>query len=369
VSGLREKKERMNVSIIGLGVLGGSLGMAIIQNNPDALVTGYDVPEVLRRARRRGAIHRSAKTLGDAVRDANFVFLCTPISSILSLLPRVAMLVQPGTIVTDVGSVKLPITAAAAQYFKSGRIFVGGHPMAGSEGSGINHADPLLFQNAVYALCPGHHPRRSYARLLSLIRSIDARVFIMDAREHDRIASVISHLPQLLAVAMMTMAMEKNRKNPSVLQLAAGGFRDITRIASSPFPIWKDILSGNEAEIKRTLKEFRTLLAEFENGLSGKALARTGRRFSTAKQFRDAIPRSSKGFLRPLHDIFIWVDDRAGVLSTITTALFRAQLNIKDIELLKIREGRGGTFRLSFDTAEMAARARKVLRTKKFKVE
>jgi prephenate dehydrogenase len=359
----------MRVSIIGLGVIGGSLGMAIAQNNPLAVVTGHDVPDVLRRARRRGAIHRSAAVLADAVKDADFVFLCTPISSIVSSLPRIAKLVKSGAVVTDVGSVKSSITAAAARCFKPGRIFVGGHPMAGSEGSGIDHADPLLFQNAVYALCPGRNVPRSYARLVTLIQSIGARVLIMDAREHDRTASIISHLPQILAVGMMTMALKENRTNSSVLELAAGGFRDITRIASSPFPIWKDILSGNAAEIKRSLKEFRALLSEFETDLSGATLARTGRRFSTAKQFRDAIPRSSKGFLHPLHDIFVWVDDRPGVLSIITTALYRAALNIKDIELLKIREGRGGTFRVSFDTAEMAARARKALRAKKFRVE
>ncbi|MCX6138006.1 MAG: prephenate dehydrogenase [Ignavibacteriales bacterium] len=361
--------DQLNISIIGLGVIGGSLGMAIAQNIPHAIVTGYDEPGVLKQARKRGAIHVAAPALAAAVRNADIVFLCTPISSILSLLPRIARYVQPQTIVTDVGSVKGAVQSVARKTFRKKGIFVGGHPMAGSEGSGIAHADPLLFQNAVYVLCPDRHKRASYRPLVDVIKALGARLLLMDAGQHDRAAAVVSHLPQLLAVAMMTMAIRENNKDSSMLQLAAGGFRDITRIASSPFPMWKDILSGNAPEIRRALREFKSVLGSYDKDLAASKLRPTGRRFETAKHFRDAIPRSSKGFLHPLHDVFVWVNDTPGVLATMTQILFREQLNIKDIELLKIREGRGGTFRLSFDTAEMAARARVVLRSKKFRVE
>ena len=359
----------MKVSIIGLGVIGGSLGLAIAQNIPQVHIVGYDTPAVLRRARKRGAVHEAARTLPDAVANADIVFLCTPVSSILSCLPRIASHIRKNTIVTDVGSVKSVIQAAANRAFRSRGVFVGGHPMAGSEGNGIAHADPLLFQNAVYVLCPGQQKRSAYLKLVHVIETIGARLLIMDARQHDRAAAVVSHLPQLLAVGMMTMAARENKKDASMLQLAAGGFRDITRIASSPFPMWKDILRGNAKQIRIALQEFRSVLAEYDRELGSGSLGQTGRAFKGAKKYRDAIPRSSKGFLHPLHDLFVWVNDEPGVLATMTGVLFAARLNIKDIELLKIREGRGGTFRISFDTAEMAARARKLLRSHKIRVE
>jgi prephenate dehydrogenase len=359
----------MNVTIIGLGVIGGSLGLAIAQNIPDVCITGYDVPAVIKRARRRGAVHKTARTVEDAVTDADIVFLCTPVSSIISLLPQITLHIRKDTIVTDVGSVKSVIQAAAEKAFRSHGVFIGGHPMAGSEGSGIAHADPLLFQNAVYVLCPGRQKRSAYLKLVHVIEAIGARLLIMDARQHDRAAAVVSHLPQLLAVGMMTLAASENKKDASILQLAAGGFRDITRIASSPFPMWKDILCGNAKEIRTALYDFRSVLAEYDKELRSGSLGQTKRSFKGAKKYRDAIPRSSKGFLHPLHDLFVWVNDEPGVLARMTRVLFTAHLNIKDIELLKIREGRGGTFRISFDTGELAAKARVLLRSHKFKVE
>ena len=157
--------------------------------------------------------------------------------------------------------------------------------MAGSEGTGLAHADPLLFQNAVYVLCPEQQKRSAYLKLVHVIETIGARLLIMDARKHDRAAAVVSHLPQLLAVGMMTMAARENKKDASMLQLAAGGFRDITRIASSPFPMWKDILRGNAKQIRIALQEFSAVLAEYDNELVSGSLGRTGRAFKSAKKY------------------------------------------------------------------------------------
>jgi len=358
----------MKITIIGLGVIGGSLGLAIKQNNPRVTIVGFDSPHVLRIARKRRAIEVSASSLRAAVSDAEIVFLCTPVDSILKLLPDVSRYVSSTTIVTDVGSVKGVVQACAKRYFGSHGIFIGGHPMAGSEGSGIGYADGLLFQNAVYVLCPPGGRAKETRRLASLLKSIGARVLMMDAREHDRVAAAISHLPQLIAVSLMDSTALKNKRNPAFLQLAAGGFRDMTRIASSPFHVWKDILSNNRVEASRSLKEFEKLLAQFRKGLHQRSLADVGRKFFRAKSFRDSIPKNTKGFLHSLHDLFIWVDDRPGTLAKLTAVLFRSGININDIELLKVREGQGGTFRLSFESNETARLAAKSLRAKGFRV-
>ena len=358
----------MKIAIIGLGVIGGSLGLAIKQNNPRVTVVGFDSPTVLRRARKRRAINISAPSLRSAVSDAEIVFLCTPVDTILKLLPNVSRFISSTTLVTDVGSVKGVVQSCAKKYFASHGVFIGGHPMAGSEGSGIEYADGLLFQNAVYVLCPPLGSGKKIQPLAALLKSIGARVLTMDAREHDRVAAAISHLPQLIAVSLMDNAARKNKRNPAFLQLAAGGFRDMTRIASSPFHVWKDILSNNRDETMRALREFEKLLGQFRKGLRQGSLSDVGRKFLRAKLFRDSIPKNTKGFIHSLHDLFIWVDDKPGMLATMTATLFRSGININDIELLKVREGQGGTFRLSFESAESARLAAKSLRAKGFRV-
>ncbi|MGA7159745.1 MAG: prephenate dehydrogenase [Bacteroidota bacterium] len=358
----------MKIAIIGLGVIGGSLGLAIKQNRPRAVIVGFDSPGVLRRAKKRKAIDLLAPSLRSAVSDADIVFVCTPVGSILKLLPEISRCVPPQAIVTDVGSVKGIIQTRAKRYFSARGVFIGGHPMAGSEGSGIEYADSMLFQNAVYVLCPFRGSGKRIQPLVSLLKSIGARILTMDAREHDRVAAAISHLPQLIAVSLMEHAAGKNKRNPAFLQLAAGGFRDMTRIASSPFRVWKDILSNNRNEARKALGEFEKLLRQFRKGLLQDSLSDIGKKFIRAKSFRDSIPKNTKGFLHSLHDLFVWVDDKPGTLARMTAALFRSGININDIELLKVREGQGGTFRLSFESVETASHASKVLKAKGFRV-
>ncbi|KAB2925345.1 MAG: prephenate dehydrogenase [Bacteroidetes bacterium] len=356
-------RRTMNITIIGLGVIGGSLARAVKQSVPRATVTGFDRPAVTAQALRTGAVDLGAASVGAAVHDADIVFLCLPVPSIIALLPDVARHCRRDAIVTDVGSTKGNVMAAAAKAFRSGGTFVGGHPMAGSEGKGLAFADPLLFQNATYVLCASPSRRRRIAPLTRLLHAIGARVLFLPPKRHDEVAALISHLPQLIAVGMMTTAGERNRTLPAVLQLAAGGFRDITRIASSPYGMWSGILEGNADEIRKALRGFGRLMTRYERDLrSGSGRARFAGRFSAAKKWRDAIPKNSKGFLHPLHELYVAVEDKPGVLAKMTAALFRAGINIKDIELLKIRDGRGGTFRLSFETKREADRAAAVLR-------
>ncbi|MBI2430316.1 MAG: prephenate dehydrogenase [Ignavibacteriales bacterium] len=359
----------MNITIIGLGVIGGSLGLAIKQNNPRAIITGVGKQQRITAALQRGAIDYGALSISAAVHDADIVFICTPVYTIISMLFEIAKNIKTNTIVTDVGSTKSEITTAAKKIFRTKGIFVGGHPMAGSEGKGIDFADPLMFQNATYVLCVEQHQKKKISALTTLLYSIGARVLFLSANEHDTVAATISHLPQLVAVAMMNLAGKKNKNNPAFLQLAAGGFRDITRIASSPYEMWKDILSTNSNEIRSVLREFSAALNVFEKDLRyPKTRQRFARQFITAKTLRDAIPKNSKGFLHPLYEVYVSVDDKPGVLSRLTTELFKANINIKDIELLKIRDGRGGTFRLSFDSKNESGQAERVLKKAQIKV-
>jgi prephenate dehydrogenase len=357
------------ITIIGIGLIGGSLGLAIKRRLRNMKVTGVDKPRVLRRARQRGAIDVAELNLAKAVSHADLVILACPTAKILQLLPAVAKHSLPTTVVTDVGSVKSKIVRMSGKLFPRGN-FVGGHPMAGLEFSGIDAAHPLLFENAVYVLTSTKDTKSTnIKRLIGFLQTLGARVMMMNAETHDTVASVVSHLPQLTAVALMNVAGRRSRTASKHLQLAAGGFRDMTRIASSRFEIWNDILGFNRREIDRALQLLERELKKYRNSLRRRSSSQIKQDFTRARKLRNAIPRNMKGFLHSLSDLFVYVQDRPGVLAKMTGALSLAKINISDLELLKVREGSGGTFRLSFESKELASRAARILRKRGFEVE
>ena len=356
------------IAILGTGLIGGSLGLVWSQRRPDLTIVGHDRPEVLERAEARGAIDEKAADPVSAVEEADLVVLALPVATTLRLLDTIADALPEGALVTDVASVKQPVLEQAQDVLPDHTHFVGGHPMAGAEHSGIDHADPLLFENAVYALClPGDTKEDALegplAPLVDLIEEAGGRPLVLDATRHDRLVAAVSHVPQLLSVALVNLVADTDKEPDEnlALQLAGGGFRDMTRIAASPFEMWRDVLVGNEGAIHDTLSRFRRLLREMRNRLIEGDLDALEARFDDARTARDAIPRDSKGFLRPLSDIYVRAPDEPGVIHDISGHLLAEDINIKDIELQTIREGTGGTFRLAFETGEQAEEAVAVL--------
>jgi prephenate dehydrogenase len=355
------------VTIIGVGLIGGSLALAIKQRFPAIHITGVDRPQVLKRALDRHAIDLADNSIERAVRSADIVILAAPVSSISKMLPRVAKNCSPSTIVTDTGSVKQMLVEQAQRLFPNGN-FIGGHPMTGSEFSGINAAHPLLFQNALYILTPTHTTKKQSLRMLAnFFASLDARIFILDPARHDSVVAAVSHLPQLAAVALMNSVGKHHPDAPNHLTLAAGGFRDMTRIASSPFEMWKDILSANQKEIGKVLRLYIRQLNKIATVLDS-APARLSEEFKTSHILRSRIPRSMKGFLTPLVELAVFIEDKPGELARLTSSLASHSVNIKDMELLKVREGRGGTFRLSFENRIIATEAAHILQSAGFDV-
>jgi prephenate dehydrogenase len=346
------------ISILGTGLIGGSLALAWQERRPNCTILGHDRPEVLDAAEARGAIDEKAADPVTAVADADLVVLSTPLSSILKLLDTIADPVPSGAFVMDVGSVKQPVLDQARDVLPDDVHFLGGHPMAGAEQGGIDHADPLLFENAVYALCPrdsdADNPLDAFAPVLDLIEATGARPLPLAPERHDRLVAAVSHLPQMLAVALVNTVAESDDATTVAnlpLELAGGGFRDMTRIAASPFDMWRDILVGNEGAIQDAISRFRRTLRGLRNRLIEQDLDALEAAFTDAQQARDAVPGDTKGFLHALSDVYVRAPDEPGVIHDLTGYLVDADLNVKDIELQKIREGTGGTFRLSFATA------------------
>ncbi len=232
--------------------------------------------------------------------------------------------------------------------------------MSGKELGGFDNSDPLLFENAVYIVTEDLKQKSQYKDFRKIIELLGANILYIPAKQHDVIAASVSHLPQLLAVTLVnTAGLKTNDYN--FLDLAAGGFRDMTRIASSDFNIWDSVINRNKNQILTALDEFEYELKNVKNWISNKDITSLAEYFSLARERRDEIPKNSKGFLTPVHDVFIFVKDEPGVISKISTKLYEANINIKDIELLKIREGNGGTFRLSFSSKEIAESAKLLL--------
>jgi prephenate dehydrogenase len=353
------------IAILGTGLIGGSLGLAWTQRRPNSTIVGHDRPEVLAQAEARGAIHKKAADPVAAVADADAVVLATPLATTVRLLDTIADHLPRGCLVTDVASVKQPVLDQAHDVLPPHVSFLGGHPMAGAEQGGIDHADPLLFENAAYVLCLPNGTDQAalegpLAPLLDLVDASGARPMVLGAERHDRLVAAVSHVPQLLAVALVRLAAatdDQDADESLALELAGGGFRDMTRIAESPFSMWRDVLVGNEGAIHDALSRFRRLLGTLRSRLLEDDLEALAEQFDAARTARDAIPRDRKGFLHPLSDIYVRAADEPGVLHDITSCLLEAEINIKDIELQTIREGTGGTFRLAFETAQDASGA------------
>ncbi|MDM7925487.1 MAG: prephenate dehydrogenase [bacterium] len=350
------------ITVVGVGLIGGSLGLALKRKLPESRVSGVDTAEVIDAGLAAGALDAGfpRDRLQEAVSESDLVFLCAPIDAILRLLPQVAEAIPAGGLVTDAGSTKRLIVETADRAFPSDRHFIGGHPMSGSEGRGIRWSDPLLFENAAWVLTPSRPlPQDRIQPLGDLIERLGAKVLFLSPVLHDRVAAAVSHLPQLLAVTLMNWVSEHQEESPHFLKLAAGGFRDMTRIASSPYETWDPILSTNRAEILSALDAFAGRLSETRALLEQDALRKA---FESAAEKRLSIPRDTRGFLRAHHDLRVRVEDRPGVIASIAAALAERGINIKDIEILKVREGEAGTLRLSLETPEARAEAAAALR-------
>ncbi len=344
-----------NIAIIGLGLIGGSIAKAI-KSKKNIFISGIDKKEVLEKAESEKVIDESSTDYSSAL-SADVIFLCLPVDPSHAVFKELFPQLRSDQIITDVCSVK-NIFQLESENLMSKGVYIGGHPMTGKEKGGFDNADPLLFENSIYLLSDKQKDHLKFDEFQKLITSLGARISLIDPLIHDSIISKVSHLPQLLSVTLMNAVTNNDRE---AINFAAGGFRDMTRIASSDFEMWRSIISNNRKFILEEIKSFSAELQKVESYLINEKFDLLKTAFENARISRDEIPKSSKGFLFPLIDVYVFVKDEPGIISKISTALFEQNINIKDIELLKIREGTGGTFRLSFESDSDASEAEIIL--------
>ena len=345
------------VCIVGLGLMGGSLALAIRHLRPGVHLHGVDREAHTRHeALERNVVHAAFEALEPAVEGCDLVVLAVPVDAIVEVLPQLRGLVGPQAIVSDMGSTKTRICEAGRVAL--GARFVGGHPFTGAEHSGLNAADPFLFENALYALTCDD-PDEERARLLKhFLESLGAQVVFLPPPEHDRIVAHVSHLPQLLATTLCDQVRTQSQTNPLYRELAAGGFRDLTRVAASPYALWGSILRDNRTAVDAALAALQAQLQQVRNELQQGTLEQ---RFERAASFRRQLPWRSKGLLKPLQRIALVIEDRPGELVKVLQVLLEQRINLKDIELRKTREGDGSTFHLYVESASAAQRGAQAL--------
>ncbi|NLG83339.1 MAG: prephenate dehydrogenase [Firmicutes bacterium] len=351
------------VGVVGLGLIGGSLGLAFTGRGRFKAVIGYDpAPGVGEAALAAGAITEVAPTLAE-VAVAETIVVATPVRAvvptILALLPHL----RPGTILTDVASTKTEIVAGVTPYLPSEIFFVGGHPFAGSERAGLGAADAYLFENAAYVLTTEPAaPAWVYEELREILSCTGARFLHLSPHEHDLIAAGVSHLPHLVAAALVTTAGTLEKGHPAALTLAGGGFRATTRIAGGEPGLWAEILSTNRDPLLEVLDLFRTAMDRFAEALRNGDETTLSSLLASARRIREEIPARGKGLLGKVEELVVAIQDRPGAIKEVLDVLAAAGINIKDIEILRLREGEGGTLRLAVEDEPTLVRAIDLLR-------
>jgi prephenate dehydrogenase len=321
--------------VVGTGLIGGSIGMALRARGWH--VTGRDRDEArAARALELGALD----AIGDDP-EAELVFVATPVSAVAEV---VAAAVQSGAVVTDVGSVKAPLAAAVPH-----PRYIGGHPMAGSEQEGVDGADASLFEGATWVLTPTETTDpAAYARLQSVVSSLGADVVALPPDRHDELVAVVSHVPHLTAAALMCLAAAGAEEHAALLRLAAGGFRDMTRIAAGHPGIWPDICAENREAIVDVLDRLVASLGDMRRVVADADRAGLLSLLETARAARTNLPARAA---RPeeLVEVRVPVPDRPGVLAEVTTLAGELSVNIADLEIAHSAEGDRGVLVLVVD--------------------
>lgn len=283
------------LAILGVGLLGGSIGLAARAAGLDVHITGYGHRKAtLDRALEFGAIDAAASSTAEAVAGADLIILCPPVSLLSPMLNEIAPALREGAVVTDVGSTKRSVVRAAQDLLPAGRHFVGSHPMAGSEKRGVEYARADLFHNALCILTPTAMTSPSaLAQVEAFWKSLQMRTVRLSPEEHDAALADISHLPHVLAGALVAM------QSPSVLPLAGKGFLDTTRIASGDAWLWRDILLDNSDHLKQSISRLQAQLKHLQGLLSPEHSEQLVLWLQQAAERRDQLAREK---LRELSD-------------------------------------------------------------------
>lgn len=357
----------MNIGIIGLGLIGGSIAKAMKQvHAQNSCITGYDMNEKdLKMAYEEGMIDIAATNLATGFTNCTVIFLCIPIQYIEGVVSQLLPYLPNDCILTDVGSTKYALIKKIRQYTESSSkniYYVGGHPMTGSERFGYSASSPHLFENAYYMLTPqGDTPEFIVFILQKLIERMGAVPLVLSASYHDFATANISHLPHIVASCLVHLVRNNDGQNGYLHTLAAGGFKDLTRIASSNPDIWTSICLSNEEQIEKVFTQYIDLLTHFMTLLKSGNEKALYAFFDTSRIYRNTFLDGPSNELIKGYALHVDAKDEPGIIAKIATVLGDQGINIKNLSVMSDREFDVGVIKVIFANKQDLIAATEIL--------
>ena len=365
------------IGFIGLGLIGGSIARAIKRRQPQVRIMAYMRTRArLEQAKADGIVDVILEGIGDQLSQCDLIFLCTPVEYNAQYLTAIRPYLKEGALITDVGSTKTSIHEEIARRGLEDR-FVGGHPMAGSEKTGYENSSDHLLENAYYIVTPpvgadGSLPfeeqPENVRRILTVARIIGAIPMVLDYRVHDRVVAAISHLPHLIASSLVNLVRDSDTAAGTMKRVAAGGFKDITRIASSSPEMWEQICMTNTLPIAEVLERYIASLNQVLDQIRGRDNEGIYKLFETSRDYRNSITERARGPLEPAYEFSVDVVDEVGSISTISVILAAKGISIKNIGINNNREHGEGALKIAFYDQESMEAAWKHLDKYKYEM-
>ena len=350
------------IGFIGLGLIGGSVAKAIRKYYPDYELIAFDKSrETLALAVQEGTIDTACSSIDNNFKGCSYIFLCAPVSCNTAYLAQLKEIVKDGCILTDVGSVKTSIHEEIIA-LNMEENFIGGHPMAGSEKSGFANSKAHLIENAYYILTPSAKvPAEKISAYQELVSSLKALPVVLDYHEHDHVTGTISHLPHIIASSLVNFVRDTDTQDELMKALAAGGFKDLTRIASSSPVMWQQICLKNGENISHILGQYIEALKTAKDAVDSGNEKALYTLFESSRDYRDSMPNSSAGPIKKQFAVYCDIIDEAGGIATIATILASNNINIKNIGIIHNREFEEGVLRIEFYDGASSAKAAELL--------
>lgn len=347
---------------IGLGLIGGSIAKKM--KSLDASVRLYanaHHESTVEEAFREGLIENRSNLPLSAYADCDCIFLCAPVQRNLDYLRELKNIIRENCLITDVGSTKTEIHEEVIRLGLE-RNFIGGHPMTGSEKTGIANADPKLLENAYYIITPTSASSESdIASFRSFVASLGSLPLILDYRTHDYSAAAISHLPHMIAFSLVNLVQSIDDQKETMKTIAAGGFKDLTRIAASSPEMWQNICSSNRECLLSLMDQYMNSLRRLQGYIAASDEQALLDYFRRAKDYRDSFPIRSVKSPDRFYELFVDLADEAGGIATVAGILAAEQINIKNIGIVNNREFASGVLRIEFSDDDSLNRAAELL--------
>lgn len=357
------------IGFIGLGLIGGSIAKTIRKFHPDYRLIAFDKDRsALAEAVSLNVINGICDIEDEQLYNCDYLFLCAPVDFNVEYMEKIKASLGENCILTDVGSVKNVIHEKVTELGLEGR-FIGGHPMAGSERSGFSNSSDHLLENAYYIITPGGEVAlEKISDFTELISSLGAIPLVITAEEHDFITAGVSHLPHIVASALVNLVNLLDNDAQYMKMIAAGGFRDITRIASSSPVMWEQICLENQKNISTVLDEFIRMLIQIRCSIDNKEADNIFDMFASSKDYRDSIDIIDNSLIPRSYVLYIDVADEAGAIATIATILATEKVNIKNIGIIHNREFEDGVLKIEFYTDAALEQAKVLLTKRNYKI-